>query len=109
MKLNKKNLAPIGFQSGIMTSPTSMTLHWRTREDRVEFADGINHRVGVFKLTPKHMRAFKKGKLSLVPPGFCAPTRKESEVLSDCEILHEGDVRSKAHLEKILAAQLADA
>lgn len=104
MKLNKRNLEPLGFRSGLLTGATSLALHWRTRNDRVEFCDGISKRIGVFTLSSKDMGLFHKDQIVLVPPGCCAPMAGQRRVIKDCTILFEGEPRSKKHVEKILDA-----
>jgi len=104
MKLIGRNLKPLGFKSsGLFEDATSLCLHRRESPLGVEFADGMHGRLGIFRLSPSQKRAFKKGKLSLVPPGCCAPMRKPSEILENAEILFEGEPKSKKHLERIFA------
>ena len=104
MKLNKKNIAALGFKSDPWTSRESLTLHWRAKKDRVEFVDGIRRRLGIFRMTPKQLQKFADGKLSLVPQGFCAPMRtSKKEILEGGEIIYVGPVRSKKHLEQLFA------
>ena len=102
MKLNKKNLAPLGFKSTVMVTPTSLSLHWRTKGLRLEVADGIYDRLGYYDLTKREMRAFNAGKLSVVPPGFCnasgGRTKDRGFVL-----LFEGKPHNKKHVEKIFS------
>jgi hypothetical protein len=101
MNLNLKNLQPLGFRGGRMDSKTSITLLWVIRGSSVFYTSGYSpNTVGVFHLKPAEMKKFKKGRVSLLPPGFCNATG--GEVLTDCRILHRGTVRSKKHLMSII-------
>lgn len=104
MKLNKKNLIKHGFRaSHPFADRLYEGLHWKKINNQVIFTDGHSPQIGVFILTSKEVKAFNRGDLSLVPPGCCAPTRKN--IKEDCEILLDREPRSRRELEKILQAR----
>ena len=102
MKLNQKNLSPLGFLSTVMVTPTSLSLHWCVRGLRLEVADGVYDRLGYFGLAKKEMQAFKAGKLSVVSPGFCNASGGHTKD-TGYVLLFEGKPRSKKHVEQIFS------
>ena len=103
MNLNLRNLAPLGFKGGIMTRPTSLSLLWRIRDNRVEYTSGYGSGpcLGIYLLEPAEMRRFKAGKLGITPPGFCNPMGRKT-IAKPAYATYQGRVRSKAHLEQLL-------
>jgi hypothetical protein len=102
MQLTCKNLKGLGFTpSGLFHTGDTLCLHHRETPQGIEFIDGMNNNLGIFRPTPGQKRKFKDGKLSLVPPGCCAPTRKPSGILENAEILFEGEPKSKKHIKQI--------
>ena len=106
MNLNLKNLARLGFKSNtVFATKTSVALLWREKTDRVEYASGYPpETLGAFALTPSEIKKFRAGKLSLVPAGFCSPMAGQRQTRDDGVVLHQGHVRSAAHLEKVFSA-----
>jgi len=105
MNLNLKNLSKLGFKGGLMTGSTSIALLWRVRGNRVEFASGhYPGTLGVFILTPRQLKSFERGKLVLVPQGFCSPMH--SNYLGGETILHVGPVKSCKEVEEIFEKAL---
>lgn len=102
MYLNLKNLSKLGFKGTFMTGNTSISLLWRVKGNRVEFTSGYTpNMLGYFTLTPRQLKSFNAGKLSLVPTGFCNATGGES--LTEHIILHTGPVKSCKQVEEIFA------
>lgn len=103
MNLNLRNLARAGFRStSIFSSPRAIGLLYRCKGTDVEFTSGYcPNRLGVFRLTKSQFNQFKRGRLSLVPPGFCNPSGGKS--VQEAIMLFEGTVRSVKHLERIFA------
>lgn len=58
--------------------------------------------VGVFRLSKAQFRSFEAGKLSLVPPGSCAPAANKTFTLS--QILHENAPITKEKLDELIAS-----
>ena len=105
MNLNLRNLSKLGFKGGLMTRPTSIALLWRVRGNRVEFASGYHPgTLGVFTLTPRQLKSFERGSLSLVPEGFCSPMH--SNYLGGETTLHVGPVKSCKQVEEIFQKHL---
>lgn len=104
MKLNLKNLGPVGFKS-TSRFPTKLGggLFYRKKPDRVEFASSYVHQgLGVFPMTAAQMKQFEAGKLSLVPPGFLNPSGSKS--LQNGRVVYTGEIRSIEHLEEIFSS-----
>jgi len=103
MKINSTNLRGFGFTSSSMySSPDALCLWWRQLDTRVIFLDGMSciPVIGIFRLTAEQAKLFKKGQLSLVPPGFCSTSGKA--YTEDCEILYTGVIKSRKHLKKLI-------
>jgi hypothetical protein len=106
MTINTKNLAGLGFTSNsrFADDRTSLTLHHRQIATKVLIIDGVSPepRCWVLRLTANEAKQYKAGKLSIVPPGFCAPTAGNRIVKEDgFELLHDGPIKSKVHVRKI--------
>lgn len=105
MKLNNKNLSKLGFKAThLLRSATSLDIHWKQFGSKVVFADGIQDRIGVFHLTKAQLKEFKANKLSLVPPGCCATSNRNTK--EDAVIVYEGEPRSGKHLQELLKIAL---
>jgi hypothetical protein len=104
MKLNYRNLRKLGFTStSRFCSLTDCALCFRVRGQRVEYAHNyVSGEVGYFTLTPIQLAAFKLGKLTLVPSGFCSVTNTRALTNPTVLAKSEDEVKSLKHLEKML-------
>jgi len=102
MNLNLRNLGPLGFRGGAMSSKDSQGLLWKREGSNVFYTYGFTpNTVGVFRLSVKDAVAFVTGQVGLLPPGFCNPMGGRT-ITEGCEILHTGKVHSKKHLLSIM-------
>lgn len=101
-----RQVRPLGFKgSGVFVDSAWHLNYYRTfPKQRVVLGicggmvpDGVWR----FDLTCKQMKAFQKGKLSLVPPGCCSASHRPS--LEDPKWVHEGEIKNLRHLKQILA------
>lgn len=100
MKYNLKNLSRAGFKSSaLFATQTGITILYRVKPGRVEYANGYDESIGVFKLSRAQMRAFNAGKLALVPPGHCSPV--PGEKLATPQVISTQPVRNLAELEQL--------
>lgn len=101
MKLTVKNLHPLGFKTtGLIYRQSSTGLFYRVVGKQVQFISGHTpQQMGVFDLTIQQLRRFAQGRLSLVPPGFCAPMSTRGTVLSKCRLLRCGETMPKRKAE----------
>lgn len=102
MKLNLKNLEPLGFKGGLMASKTSIELLWKQINNNVFYASGyFPGAVGMFRLSAKQAKEFDEGKVGLLPPGFYNPMGGKV-ITENHETLFEGTVKNKKHLLSII-------
>lgn len=105
MNYNLRNLGRAGFKfTGLFSSPNSFGLFYRVRGNRVEYASSYwPPTLGYFELDAKEMKAFKEGKISLCPPGFCNPSG--GNTLTNATILSTEPVRNLKALEKVFSTK----
>jgi hypothetical protein len=104
MNFTLRNLGKVGFKStSLMASQSSMGLFYRVVGNVVQFVSSyVPQSLGFFQLTPSELKAFRAGKLSLVPPGFCSPSGPKRKK-TDATIVHTGSVRNIKHLEQLFS------
>lgn len=102
MKLNLRNLEPLGFKGGIMTSKTSITLLWRQIGNNVFYASGYGPgSIGVFRLSEEQAKEFQQGNIGLLPPGFCSPMGGKV-ITENHRELFRGEPKDKRHFQEII-------
>ena len=104
MNLNLKNLSKLGFKGTGMFGGGGLL--YRVKANTVEFASAYTpNMLGRFVLTPRQMKSFHAGKLSLVPEGFCNPSSRS--YLTEHTTLHRGPVKSCAQIERVFSGESA--
>lgn len=100
MNFNPKNLSKLGFKGTGMFGGGGLL--YRVKGNTVEFVSVyVPNMLGRFTLTPRQMKSFHAGKLSLVPEGFCNPSSRN--FLTEHTVLHRGPIKSRAQVEEIFA------
>ena len=102
----KRQVEPMGFKGNGMFIDSQWHQNYYRVFEKECVVIGIGGGVvpdGVwrFDLIRAQMKSFKKGRLGLVPPGCCYPTRKRQ--LSDFKWVFEGTIKNLRHLKQILA------
>lgn len=102
-----RQVAPLGFKGTGLFAHSRWHLNYYRAfpEERIVLGicgglipDGVWR----FDLTKAQMRAFQRGKLSLVPPGCCYPTRRPQ--LETYTWVYNGTIKNLRHLKQILAS-----
>jgi hypothetical protein len=98
-------MEPLGFKGADMYSDSNWHNHWyrtfRAKGIVIGVSCLIPHGLFIFKLTPRQMTSFVRGKLSLVPPGCChASGGKHTE---NYEWVHQGEFKDSKALKNALA------
>jgi hypothetical protein len=107
MIIRNKHAEQLGFKSsdlfkGGQRAASSIYYKVESKELRVIYLSNYsNQHIGVFYLTPKEMRKYQAGRLSLIPDGCCSPGRESQK--NDPAIVYSGDIKDFRHLRKLLS------
>jgi hypothetical protein len=103
MNILRKHVGHLGFKGTHVMGGSFQSCWYRVfPKERVVIAIQNLSNAGVYRFdfTRAEMRRFLDGKLSLLPPGSCAPTAKE--VKTDLKTIHEGEFKRVKTLYKVL-------
>jgi hypothetical protein len=105
MKIYLKHVKPLGFKgSSIYENSHCHQTYYRVFSNQcvVVGIDAMSPGIWMVELTPQQMTRYETSKLSIVPPGCCAPGASKREVVEVTSYLYEGPINSQKHLKKLL-------